>query len=182
MINNQQFRILIIQPALKQIRRYSIDGEETLIATLAQESLGCSYLAQLRGIAVGPFMVEPDTYKSTLAYINRDMDLRIAAYSPFGYKLPPPIDVLTFNLRFAAIICYLTYEMKLKKDNKKLPDAKDLNAIWLIYKQYYNTLEGRATKDEFVAHYNQFIGVKGNEKGNEQKGKNEGKTREKGTS
>jgi hypothetical protein len=175
MIDHKQWRTHIIKPSLDIVFGYSVDAEETLIATLAQESLGCSFLAQVGGPAVGPYMVEKPTYQTTLNYINRNLDIRNRAYKAFGYVLPPPIEVLTYNLRFATLIAYCYY----KERNPTFPLADDINAIWEYYKMYYNTINGKATKDAFIANYNRFIGVnngsqeiksQGTQKGNGKKG------------
>jgi hypothetical protein len=158
MIDHKQWRTNIIKPALDIVFGYSADSEETLIATLAQESLGCSFLVQVGGPAVGPYMVEPLTYKTVLAFINRQPDYRNRVYKAFGYVMPPPIDVLTYNLRFATIIAYCYY----KDRNPTFPPAGDLDAIWDYYKMYYNTINGAATKEAFVSNYHRFIGVKDN--------------------
>ena len=170
MIQHEQFREFIIRPALTTIQMYSTEAEELLIFTLAQESQGCSYLAQVGGPAVGPYMVEPTTYKSILAYINRDMDMRNRAYRTFGYSLPPPIDVLKYNLRFATVIARCFYAMI----NRPLPKSTE-DDMWHYYKTYYNTKDGKATKDEAIANYRKFIGRNVNEKGNE--GKERGTSR-----
>jgi hypothetical protein len=160
MIDHKQWRQLIIKPSLDIICSYSVDAEETLIATLAHESLGCSFLAQVEGPAVGPYMVEPPTYQTTLGYINRNMDIRARVYKAFGYALPPPVDVLNYNLRFATLITFCYY----KSRNPTFPPAGDIDAIWDYYKMYYNTINGSATKDAFLSNYQRFVGIKnGNE-------------------
>jgi len=159
MIDNAQFREFIIRPALNQIKMYSVDAEELLVATLAHESLGCSYLAQVGGDACGPYMVQKETYKSALCCINRDFTLRNNVYKPFGYTLPPPIEVLRYNLRFATIIARIIYHMV----NKPLPLANNIDDIWQYYKTYYNTVEGSATKEAFISNYRRFIGAKDEE-------------------
>ncbi len=38
-----------------------------------------------------------------------------------------------------------------------LPPSTDIEAIWAVYKRWYNTPQGAATHDVFLAKYNRFV-------------------------
>jgi hypothetical protein len=38
-----------------------------------------------------------------------------------------------------------------------LPDAGDIEAIWAVYKRWYNTPQGAATHDTFISKYNHYV-------------------------
>jgi hypothetical protein len=176
MIDHKQWREYIIQPALGIRGHYSREAEETLVAIMATESLGLSIMASVDSFAVGPYGTTPTTYKAAIAYINRNIDLRKSVYKAFGYALPPPIDVIRYNLRFATLIAYYYYKEKVGGFS-----SDDINVIWENYRLYYNNINS-GSKEAFVNNYQRFIGVKnGNEEGQgSQKGTQEG-SRKKGT-
>jgi hypothetical protein len=160
MFDNNQFRQLIIRPALNLINLYSTNAEELLIATMAHESKGGRYLAQIGGdarSAKGAFQEEPATAQWLLDKISKEHPgiytaLKIASSGWFDI-----VDDLVFNLYFSTQMARLRYYVT----PAPLPEPQDLDGIWNIYKTYYNTSKGDATKNEFVADYYHFIG-KGN--------------------
>lgn len=150
MISNKQFRKYIIQPVLQAQKIWSADAEELLIATMAHESLGCTYLMQEDGLGnevknggMGPYQLEEATYTTV--------------YNKFGgiYSLPllSP-DTMIHDLSFATLIARLNY----LRFPEPLPDASDIDGIWEYYKKYWNTELGSATKDAFITNYRRFIG------------------------
>ena len=62
MIDNKQLRELIIGPSLDALQMYSKEAEEILVFTCASESLGGTYLKQVKGPALGIYQMEPATY------------------------------------------------------------------------------------------------------------------------
>lgn len=176
MIDHKQWREYIIGPALGIKGNYSLEAEETLVAIMATESLGFSIMANVDSFALGPYGTTPTTYKAAISYINRNMDLRKGVYKAFGYALPPPIDVIKYNLRFATLIAYFYY-----KEKSGGIFSSDINVIWENYKLYYNN-NVSVSKEAFVNNYQRFIGVNhGNEeRQGSQKGTQEG-SRKKGT-
>ena len=62
MLNIAQFRDLIVKSTLNDLLLYSEDAEELLVFTCAVESLGGTYLQQVKGPALGIYQMEPVTY------------------------------------------------------------------------------------------------------------------------
>lgn len=140
----------IIQPALSSLHIDSLNAEELLVATCAQESLGGQYLRQVGGPALGIFMMEPFTYhdiwNNFLLPVTETAKLLLT--SNRFTKAPPPEEMIS-NFKYAAQMCRIFY-LRIKEP---LPDAGDINAIWLYYKKHYNTYEGKATESEFINNY-----------------------------
>lgn len=158
MLNNLQFREKVLRPALENIQLYSKDIEELLVATMAHESKGGTYVAQVGGdarSALGIYQMEPFTYDSLWGhYLSSDAQLAARILNSMRYLQKPPSDHLVYNLRLATIMARVFY-LQLKD---KIPDRDDLEGIWHLYKTYYNSSKGSATKDEFMADYFHFIG------------------------
>lgn len=160
MISNSQFRECIVRPSLRAINLYSENAEELLVATMAHESLGGTYLAQqgAQGIVtkggLGVYQMEKATHDyvvSTLS-ISRVADVKGAC----NFFVYPDAEQMVCNLDYATIMARLNY-LRFKD---ALPDAKDMDGIWNYYKIHWNSSLGSATKDSFVLHYKQFIGRK----------------------
>ena len=163
MIHNNQFRELIIRPSLQAIGLYTEDAEELLVATMAHESKGGTYLAQLGGdskSALGIFQMEPATlHWLWLKIINSHSEIHTGMMGFITESSQNLDQELVFNLYFSCQMARMRYYVC----PSKIPAKGDLDGIWNIYKTYYNTSKGEAAKDEFVADYYHFIG-KGNPK------------------
>jgi hypothetical protein len=158
MFDNEAFRHDLLRPSLIAINMYSENAEELLIATMAHESLGGTYLKQTKGPALGVFQMEPATYDDMWNhYIGNDVPLMKSILNACQYLQRPPAAHLTWNLRLATIMARVYYY----RVRPPLPIKSDLDAIWLYYKNYWNTQVGSATKDAFVKNYYRFVGKKG---------------------
>ena len=157
MFDNTQFRLTLLRPSLVAINLYSEDAEELLIATMAQETLGGSFLAQVSGPALGIYQMEPQTYGDHWAhFIGNDIPLMKNILNACQYMQIPPAQHLVWNLRLATIMTRVHY----LRVRSPLPNKDDLDAIWTYYKNYYNSSKGAATQDAFVKNYNRFVGKK----------------------
>ena len=67
MFNAPQLRQDVIQPTLKPIQLWSVDVEELLILTCANETLGGTYLKQVGGCALSIYQIEPVGWALVLA-------------------------------------------------------------------------------------------------------------------
>jgi hypothetical protein len=154
MFNVYQFRELIIKPALNDLVLYSPEAEELLVFTCAVESLGGSYLKQVKGPALGIYQMEPRTYNDIWQnFIMKHSSLMMKLHSSFNLVFIPPEDRLVYDLRFATAIARIHYE----RFKEKIPDAKDIEGIWEYYKKYYNTSEGAASKEFSILKYQDFV-------------------------
>lgn len=121
----------------------SREAEYLLLATAAHESR-LSYLRQLNGPALGVYQMEPatldDLYENYLAYRGPTM---------------PPRDCerLIYDLRYATQVARLHYY----RFPERLPPAWDAEAQWQLYKLRWNTPLGAATREQFVAAWQQCV-------------------------
>lgn len=153
MFNIEQFRELIIKPALSDLQLYSDNAEELLVFTCAAESHGGTWISQIKGPAVGIYQCEPDThYDIWVNYIFHRPDfLHILAMNFNAPNIQSP-ERLIVDLKYSTAIARLHY----RRIKEALPDKEDVDAIWEYYKKYYNTKAGKSKKDKAIQMYNEF--------------------------
>lgn len=155
MLNADQLRDLIIKPTLIDLVMFSDAAVELLMFTCANESLGGTYLKQIKGPALGIYQMEPNTYIDIWQnYIVGKTSILMTLGSVFNSFRMPEEDRMIWDLRFATAMARIHYE----RVSEPLPFANDTSAIWDYYKRYYNTSRGDAEKDTAIAKYHQFIG------------------------
>lgn len=169
MINHRQLREFIIRPSLNFINLWSENDEELQIMICAQESLGGTYLKQIRGPALGIFQQEPKTYHSiwddylygslkkrqdeeNIAIENR-IPYKIANFLGKNYGVVPDESLLMRDLGFASIMCRVHF-IRFKEPT---PHKDDLKAMFKYYKKYYNTNLGDTTEKEFLDAYQVYL-------------------------
>lgn len=154
MLNCTQFRNLIIEPVLSKLRLYSKNAEELLVFTCAAESLGGTYLQQVKGPAVGIYQMEPNTYTDIwVNYIRARNQLATLMALHYGCNKIPEVERMIYDLHFATAMARIHY----LRMPGNLPDAKDIDGMWDYYKKYYNTEKGKAKKEESIKKYQDFI-------------------------
>lgn len=154
MISHQQLRELVIQPSLSKINLYSAEAEELLIFTCGAESLGGYYLKQVKGPALGIYQMEPFTYTDHWNnYIFRSAKLGTQLTMHFNCAQVPSPERMITDLAFATVMARVHY---LRKPGR-LPSVSDVDGMWEYYKQHYNTHLGKATKEESIKKYYDFI-------------------------
>ena len=154
MINNNQYRELIIRPSLKAIDLYSINSEELLILTLAQESLGLSFLKQVNGPALGPYMIEPKTHDDIWNnYLANNKDLRFKILETLNLKSLPTSDRLVYDLKYATIMARVFF----LRISSPIPLATDIKGLAGYWKRFYNSENGKGTPEEAIDNYRRFI-------------------------
>ena len=118
MLNCNQFRKLIIQPALKRIELYSQEAEDLLVGTCGQESKGGTYLfqqgtnpdlnssLQKNILAVGIYQMEPRTHDDLWDNYIFEHEKLAALLKPFAectaYKM-------VYDLYYATIMARIFY-------------------------------------------------------------------------
>jgi len=153
MLNITQFRELIVKPALRDLVLDSVGAEELLVFTCANESLGGTYLAQVKGPALGIYQMEPETYNDIWQnYINNHSRLAMIMATNFGCSRMPVEDRLIWDLRFATAMARIHYARAMSP----LPLPGDVEGIWEYYKTHYNTSKGAAEKVQAIANYRAF--------------------------
>jgi hypothetical protein len=148
----EQFRLLVVRPALTRISLWSQAAENLVLGTALQES-HLIYLRQLpNGPALGPFQMEPpthaDIWDNYLAFRKdlRNPVSRLASF--FSSDRPDPGEMAT-NLQYAAAMCRVRYA----RVSAPLPDANDAPALAAYYKAFYNTYQGKATVEQALPHF-----------------------------
>lgn len=153
MIDVEQFRELIIRPALKKIKLWSPAAEELLLGTALQESR-LMYIKQLgKGPALGVFQMEPathnDIWKNYLKY-KPDLARDVAQLS---HTVNPRS--LVSDLLYAAAMTRIHY----LRVPVALPAEGDFEGQAAYWKEYYNTYLGAGTEEEYLESWHSYSGV-----------------------
>ena len=138
----------LIRETLTPLGLYSVDAEELLCATCAQESLLGKYRRQVNGPAIGIFQDEPADFMDLWSNYLSGTHLGDAIAALASTQPPRPIE-LQNNDKFAIAICRAHY----RRVPHPLPSCTDLSGIWHYYKTYYNSVLGAATQEQFVQNY-----------------------------
>ena len=155
MFNNLQFRKCILQPALDALALYSEEAEELLVATMAQESLGGTYLCQDNGPAFGIYQMEPRTHDDLWnTILVRDQNVRWKIMKTLNTASNPAASRMVWDLYYATFMARVFF----LRITEPLPPHNDIELIWQYYKSFWNTNLGSAQKDAFIKNYNVFIG------------------------
>ena len=111
----KQLRELIVRPALVEVGLHSDAAENLVMGTAAQES-NLKYVHQLGdGPAVGLFQMEPathdDIWDNYLQYRDplADKIFEAIEYNDMVQKIPPSPERMTWDFRYAAIMCRVHY-------------------------------------------------------------------------
>lgn len=149
MFNIAQFRELIVKSSLRDLMLYSKNAEELLIFTCAAESLGGT---DLQGQGLGIFNMNIQTYNDLFQnYIKPNSKHLSLLVSNFQIHQMPSEERMIYDLRFATAMAALYYF----RLNIPLPDTKDIQAIWDVYRIHYHV---ESNKLDAIGRYNMFIG------------------------
>jgi hypothetical protein len=150
-INTKQLIELIIQPTLKDLGLYSLAAEQLLVGTCAQESLMGTYVAQVKGPALGIFQMEPATHEDLWNnYIGSLPPLLKSSITQTSYRTSSA--TLVHDLAYACAMARIHY-LRVKAP---LPPANDIPALASYWKKYYNTPLGKGKESEFIANWNKY--------------------------
>lgn len=151
MINVGQFREFIIHKTLEPLGLYSVEAEELLVGTCAQESRMGTFVKQIgTGPALGIFQMEPATHQDIL--------INFLAYQPelsskvIAYISNDPNRMVT-DMRHAVIMARLQYYRR----PEPLPEVNDLLSQAEYWKQWYNTPLGAGTVQEYRKNYRRYV-------------------------
>lgn len=146
-IHSKHLREYIIRPTLQKYNLWNPAAEELLLGTAAVESHCGEYLTQLdNGPAVGIYQMEPSTYQDVIFNVIPKFD--------FDFKISDDPKDMIWDFRLATLMCRLQYW----RFSQPLPGSKDIPALGLYWKTYYNTLEGKGSVGSFVNCYRIYIG------------------------
>jgi len=154
MFNIDQFRTLLIRPALQDLQLYSEDAEELLVFICAAESMGGTYLHQVKGPAIGIYQMEPTTYNDIwVNYIHRNPNIASMLFHNFDVNRMPSEDRMIYDLRYATAMARLFF----MRIHEVIPYKNSIVDIWIYYKKYYNTPSGKAVFTTSYDRYKAFI-------------------------
>lgn len=144
-IDQLQLRKYIIRPALSKHGLWSASAEELLMLTAAQESRLGEFIHQLGdGPALSPWQIEPTTFEWLRNKYPKILHHRDASE-------------LVFDLRLGALVARLRYLV----DPMPLPPHNDVEAMAKLWKNVYNTNEGKGTWQQAAEAYRKYVaGVK----------------------
>lgn len=129
-----------------------------LLATMAQESHLGLYETQVGGgPGRGIFQMEnatfQDIYTNFLSY-HKDLAYKVNSYQPL-LETQFSADWLIHYHKYATAVAACSY---IRHHVPSITvDAHNPEQLWPIYKQYYNTYSGAASKDHFLANWNKYV-------------------------
>lgn len=142
----------LIEETLKEIDLYSEHAVNLMLGTAAQESRMGMYIKQLgNGPALGIFQMEPNTFNDIVKnyiYYKKSITPKIKAACNIDFFTS---DLLRYNLKFAICLTRVHY-LRVPK-----PLPTDLAGYAKYYKEYYNTHLGKATEEEFIKNYKEYV-------------------------
>ena len=137
---------MVVQPALKKLKLWSLSAEELVLGTAIVES-GLTYLKQHGdGPALGLWQVEPATHDDLYTnFLNFRPELgsKLIELRAAGLSLD---ENLATNLMYGAAVCRLCYYRK----PDALPEAGDIEGQAAFWKEHYNTIFGKGTVSKYV--------------------------------
>jgi len=155
----KELRTLVVRPTLDQLgvtgERADI-AENLLLGTAAQESGLGFHLKEDGSQGLGIYRISPRTHCNIWdKYLVNEPDLASAIRGLASQHefLSNPHTELATNLRYATAIAWMIYQ----RAGKQLPKANDLKGLGEYWARYYHH-KPKATAEEFVRHYKQFVG------------------------
>lgn len=149
----------IIKPCIDALELDS-GREKNIGALLLYTSSQESHLVYYRQLSGGPalslWQVEPNTYhdcyENYLVY-RKPLLQKILDFS--GYEEFPDASELEHNQKLACAIARIVY----RRSPLVIPQWNDIEGMWKIYKECYNTHLGKAQKHEFIEAFERVIHV-----------------------
>jgi hypothetical protein len=157
-MDKDQARIYIVRPSLQAIGLWSVNAEELLMGTAAQESKFFNYVRQT-GISsgvmggFGPYQMEPPTYIDLWNRLINGKPFETIIMSACNYSQKPSLSRCMTDFMLATIMCRIKY----LDISEALPEASNVPAIAAYWKKYYNTPLGAGTEQEFIDNYNLYV-------------------------
>ena len=148
MLDINQFRELVIKPALTVIDGHSPAANELVLGTALQESR-LQYIKQLgNGPALGFFQMEPNTHEDIwtnfLSY-RKELAEKVMSLAATTTAHHPSSNELIGNMWYGAAMCRIHY----MRVPDPLPKAGDVPGMAMYWKEHYNTHLGSGTEEEY---------------------------------
>lgn len=150
----KQFRDLILFPTLHALDLYSDDVENLLVMTMAHESNGGEFLAQISGPALGIYQMEKITFDDLWNHMT-DLDSPSHKYIPrilnaCNLLKAPIAEEMIGNLYLSTAMARIFY-LRVKES---IPS--DLMDMAVYCKKYWNSPRGKATPRDYFNAYHRF--------------------------
>ena len=160
MINPNQLIEHIIEPVITKLKfdTNNVKGAVALILYTAKQESECGeYIAQLgNGPARSFLQIEKPTYDDCFTnWLDNLPKTRDVVLSIAGANEKPDYSYVVGNMFLSTAIARCQY----RRSPHPIPLWNDLDGMWLIYKNAYNSIKGAAQEDEFksncvhVMHY-----------------------------
>ncbi len=153
-IDVDHLRLHVIRPIITHLNMWSASAENLLLGTAAQESHMGTYLRQWdAGPARGIYQIEPDTHDDIWRNYLKFRKALKAKVTAMRAEWSTPVDQLITNLAYATAMARLVY----RRVPEPLPGPKDIDGMAQYYKTHWNTELGKATVEQFIENYKQFV-------------------------
>jgi hypothetical protein len=144
-----------IRPALNHLGLYSEAAEQLLLGTAIHESLLKSRRQIGGGPARGLFQMEPATHDDIWDnFLKYKPDLSKKLTKLLSSEKADKIAELETNDIYAAGIARIGYY----RVSEAIPKLDDIEAMARYWKKYWNTELGKGTVEQYIEHWNQFMG------------------------
>lgn len=156
-----EFKLFVLEPTLQFMGMWSVAAERLMLGTIAHESQG-QHLDQrlgkddtVLGPAFGIYQIEIPTHDdvfnnfldSTRRAKLKDKVMQLIALHPSQHVQ------LATNLCYATAIARCIYYRR----PEPLPDADDIDGIWMYYKAWFNSPLGAAKKEDWMMWYSRLV-------------------------
>lgn len=150
----RQFYDYAVCPAIDAVALPNSSAAEQLVmGTVAQESEFVAIHQYGGGPAVGICQMEPVTLNSLAEWLASKQPDLMARVSRLAIPGMSWVDQLPGNLYLSVALCRADYW----RVPYALPALNDLEAQWLYYKQYYNSYQGAATREQYAGNWNRLV-------------------------
>ena len=145
----------LVHEILKQLEPeipYSLEAENLICGTIAQESAYGKYREQLgSGIAKGICQIEPATFNDMIeTYLKYRPAIWNKIIQISGVSDPQSDDLIN-NDKLSICMCRVRYR------RVKDPIPSDLFGWARFWKKHYNTHLGKGTEAEFIKNYHRYV-------------------------
>ena len=157
MFDLSQFRSYVAIPALTSIQLHSLESEQQVLGTCAQESRFGTFLHQQgKGPALGIYQMEPITFNSLMDdYLKYKPKLLDLIMTTCRFNRAPVSDQLIHNLFFATIMCRVHYLRTEERTKTTIPTTLAGQADY--WDKYYNVDPIKdARVPEYIGNYNKY--------------------------
>lgn len=157
MINFNQFKDHVVVPTLNSLNPvipFSEEAVDLLMMTCAHESKGGTYIKQVGGLALGVYQMEETTYTDiweNFIHYRGSLEEKLHRIHHASYWSSESI---VTDLKFATAMARVHYyRVKEALPKKGSNESQYLLALARYAKQYYNTIEGKATPRKYLDDY-----------------------------